>query len=64
MNIELNYTETLERFNKSQGKDFIKYLESLCDLDLYSFSTGWLSDSSYILKANGLKGDLIVEWRA
>ena len=31
-------------------------------LELFSVSTDWAEDESYILKAKGVRGDLIVSW--
>lgn len=32
------------------------------DLELYSLSTSWIQDKQYIMKAKGVKGDVIVTW--
>lgn len=37
-------------------------LDQLTGLDLYSLSVDWYRSPTFILKAKGAKGDLLVDW--
>ncbi|WP_209121485.1 hypothetical protein [Alkalihalobacillus sp. BA299] len=49
--------------NENGWDQFLSKLnEEFPNRNLYSVSTPWIDDNSYICKARGTKGDLIIGW--
>lgn len=64
MEIRLNRASCVRMVQTQGWQTFLEALDSHTGhrLSLYSVSQDWLTDASYICKAKGGRGDLLVSW--
>lgn len=59
----MEFTFNRNTFLKLTYEEIIELLESITGFDLYSMSIVWRESADYILKAKGVNGDVIVNWK-
>lgn len=63
MVITMNHENNVRLVDALGNRVFLEMLqEDYPQLDLFKCSWDWVEDSSFICKAKGTRGDLIIQW--